>query len=90
MRCAGQIIEIGDRSYRLVDVCGEPDYREVVELRRSKVEVVRPEGGARLELGIGDLQLVEHWVYKPGFGRLTRVLTVVGGVLTDIRIAERD
>ncbi|MDX1569963.1 MAG: DUF2845 domain-containing protein [Xanthomonadales bacterium] len=90
IRCGRLVVEIGDRSDQLLEACGDPDYREVVELRRSSVKVITPEGGTRLELGIGDLQLVEHWVYKQRSGRLTRVLTVVGGILTDIRLAERN
>ena len=90
IRCSGQVVSVGDHSWELLEACGDPDYREVVEYRRETVEVRGPEGIQRFELGIGSLVVVESWVYRPGPGRLTRLLTVTAGVLTDIRVTGRN
>lgn len=89
VRCSGSVISVGDLSYRLIERCGDPDYRETVEIRREAIEVHQPDGQGSVELEIGALETVERWIYRDS-GRLTRVLTVRGGVLVDIRLAERD
>ena len=87
-RCDGRVLTVGDYNYQVIEACGDPDFRETVEIRRESVEVRGPDNEQRFELEIGDLQKVERWVYRES-GRLTRVLTVRGGIVTDIRLRDR-
>ena len=87
-RCDGRVLHVGDHNYQILEACGDPDFRETIEIRRESVEVRGPDNEQRFELEIGDLQTVERWVYRDD-GRLTRVLTVSGGVVTDIRLRDR-
>jgi hypothetical protein len=90
VRCGREVVQVGDRGWQILEACGEPDYRDVVELRQDTLEVESADGDGSVELGVGLVRRVEEWVYLPSSGRLTRVMTVVGGTLTDIRIAGRD
>ncbi|MEM1092831.1 MAG: DUF2845 domain-containing protein [Pseudomonadota bacterium] len=89
MRCGRDIVRVGQQAFQLIEKCGQPAYRDVVALTRL-TDVAAVTRGDRLLAARDSSDLVtEQWVYKPGRGRLTRVLTVTGGVLTDIRLHER-
>ncbi len=89
MRCGRDIVRVGQQAFRLIEKCGQPAYREVVALSRL-TDVAAIRRGDRLLAARDSSDLVtEQWVYKLGRGRLTRVLTVTGGVLTDIRLHDR-
>lgn len=90
LRCGREVVAVGDRSWHVLEACGEPDYREVVELRRATVAVEGPEGTRRFDLGLDSVQVVEEWIYRPRSGKLTRFLIVTGGILTDIRLGDRN
>ncbi|MEM9532698.1 MAG: DUF2845 domain-containing protein [Pseudomonadota bacterium] len=89
IRCGRELVTVGQRSFHLLDKCGDPDHRQVVAVSRlSDGTAVRQ--GRRVLRARDDVSLVtEEWVYRPGRGRLTRVLTVTGGVVTDIRLFDR-
>ncbi|MEM9304896.1 MAG: DUF2845 domain-containing protein [Pseudomonadota bacterium] len=90
VRCGRQVIQVGDRSWEILEACGEPDYREVIELRQDRLELEQPDGAGTVEVGVGTVRKVEEWVYLPSSGRLTRIMTLVSGTLTDIRLTGRN
>lgn len=89
VRCGRQLVTVGQRAFSLIDKCGQPDFREVVAFTRLTDATSVRRGARRLAARDSIDLVVEQWVYKPGRGRLTRVLTVTGGVLTDIRLHGR-
>ena len=90
VRCGREVIQVGDRGWEVLEACGEPDYRELVELRQNTLEVEAPDGDGSVELGVGSVTRVEEWVYLPSSGRLTRIMIMVSGTLAEIRIAGRN
>ena len=89
IRCGRELVSVGQRSYQLLDKCGDPDHRQVIGVSRlADATAVRQ--GRRVLAARDEVSLeTEEWVYRPGRGRLTRVLTLTGGVVTDIRLFER-
>jgi len=90
MRCGNSLIEIGIEAYYLLEKCGEPEYRYVTSIDRDSIELEDRINGGSVELETESARVVETWVYKFRRGRLTRILTVSGGILTDIRVSDRD
>ncbi len=89
MRCGRHVVEIGDQSYHLVDKCGHPDFRQVVSVNTLADERSVRGGDRRIRFHDAVTVVTESWVYRHGRGRIPRVLTITGGVLTDIRLAGR-
>lgn len=89
LRCGREVVTVGQQAFNLIEKCGRPDYREVVALTRLTDATSVRRGDRRLVARDSADLITEQWVYKPGRGRLTRVLTVTGGVLTDIRLHDR-
>ena len=89
IRCNGDLITVGAEAFVLLDKCGEPDFRQLVGV--SRLQDVAQAGNDSLTVAAVDsvTMITEQWVYRLGRGRLARVLTVTGGVITDIRLADR-
>ena len=89
MRCGRKLVQVGDEAFQLIEQCGQPDFRQVVQINRFS-DVARG-GDPRFERAFEASAYVvtEEWVYKQGPGRLVKILTVTGGRLTDIRLSER-
>jgi len=89
LRGGRELVKVGQQAFRLIEKCGKPEYRQVVAVSRS-TDATAVRSNRRRVGAVDTVELVtEQWVYKPGRGRLTRVLTVTGGVLTDIRLHGR-
>ena len=89
MRCGRHVIEVGDQWFLLLDKCGDPDFRQVISVDMLS-DVVRARERERALTYKDSVTLItEAWVYKQGRGRISKVLTVSGGILTDIRLATR-
>lgn len=88
-RCGRHVIEVGVDSFVLLDKCGDPDYRQVVSVNRFGDEEIARAGNRALRFRDTVTVVTEAWVYKQGRGRIPKVLTVSGGVLTDIRLSQR-
>jgi hypothetical protein len=69
MRCGSQLISVGDRSFQVLQKCGEPAFRDLVGYSLSPNE--------RREYQI------EEWVYGPDNGMLS-ILTFEGNRLRTI------
>lgn len=89
MRCGRNLVTVGDEGYLLLDRCGEPDYRNTVSLVKLSDQLGGFDSNVFRSIELSAYQVTEEWVYKQGPGRLTKILTVTGGVLTDIRVARR-
>ena len=89
MRCGRSLITVGDHAYTLLDLCGDPDYRSTVGLIEYSDRLSGCDDHIIHSVSERAVVVTEEWVYKQGRGRLTKILTVTGGVLTDIRIARR-
>lgn len=89
MRCGRNLVTVGDHAFHLLDQCGDPDYRSTVGVLELSDRVSGLDGYIIQTLEDRTVLVTEEWVYKPGHGRMTRILTVTGGVLTDIRVAGR-
>ncbi|MFK7956725.1 MAG: DUF2845 domain-containing protein [Lysobacterales bacterium] len=89
VRCGKQLVKVGQRAFQLIDKCGEPLYREVVAYSRQTDTTNIRAGGRQLAARDSVDLVTEQWIYKPGRGRFTRIMTVTGGILTDIRLADR-
>lgn len=89
MRCNGELVTVGAEAYVLLDKCGEPDFRQPVGLIEL-TDIARSESRDRQVAAADRVTLItEEWVYRLGRGRLARILTLSGGVITDIRLSER-
>ncbi|MDJ0654350.1 MAG: DUF2845 domain-containing protein [Xanthomonadales bacterium] len=89
MRCGRSLVEVGDEAFVLLDKCGDPDFRQVVAIGTYS-DATRTRAGKRQFRAEDRATLVtEEWVYRQGRGRLAKILTVTGGVLTSIRVSDR-
>ena len=89
IRCGRNLVKVGDDSFRLLDKCGDPDFRQVVQINKLSDSIGASEGDLTRTLEDSAYLVTGQWVYKQGRGRLIKVLTISGGVLTDIRLSER-
>lgn len=89
IRCDSMVISVGDPSYRLIDSCGEPDFRQLISVRELADRVSIGERPVRLDLQDREQVITEQWVYKPGRGRLIREIYITGGTVTRIELAQR-
>ena len=89
MRCGRHVIVVGDQSFLLLDKCGDPDFRQVISVATFSDVARARERNRALIYEDSVTVITEAWVYKQGRGRISRVLTVSGGILTDIRLATR-
>ena len=69
--------------------CGDPDFRNTVSLVKLTNRLSGFDRNIVQTFEGSTVLLTEEWVYKQGRGRLTKILTVTGGILTDIRLASR-
>jgi hypothetical protein len=67
MRCGRDLVDRGDTTAELLLACGEPQFQQVVGIRKT----------ATAEL------VVEQWVYNFGPGTLLQIVTVEGGVIAE-------
>jgi hypothetical protein len=69
LRCASQLISIGDRSFEVQQKCGDPAFRDLIGY----------------SLGANDRRefKIEEWVYGPDHGML-RILRFEGNRLVSI------
>jgi len=89
MRCGRELVTVGDEAFQLLEKCGDPEYRQVVQLNRLRDAARSSNGGFEWIIDDSAYRVTEEWVYKQGPGRLIKILTVTGGILTDIRLSER-
>ncbi len=89
IRCGSDLVESGEPAFRLLEACGEPDYRYVVGVRHEGAELSERSQGQQLFVHSGASVVVENWIYKPGNGRFIRVVTVTGGQITAIEVQDR-
>jgi hypothetical protein len=89
MRCGRSLVTVGDDAYLLLDRCGDPDYRNTVRLIKLSDQLSGLNGDIIQSVEDSTFLVSEEWVYKRGRGRLTRILTVTGGILADIRLSRR-
>ena len=60
-RYKGKVIQVGDSKYRVLKVCGNPDYQEYQG--ENKVWVTTPDSGASTTLTL------ERWIYEMRSGQ---------------------
>ena len=89
MRCGRSLVTVGDNAYLLLDRCGDPDYRNTVRLIKLSDQLSGLNGEIIQAVEDSAFLVSEEWVYKQGRGRLTRILTVTGGILAEIRLSRR-
>ncbi len=70
MRCDGKVVSTGDRSYEVLQRCGEPSFRDEWQERLAYHHLPSAH--------------VEEWYYDFGPARLVHVLRFRNGRLTDI------
>ena len=67
MRCGTQLVQVGDPTIELLQRCGEPDLKELLNT---------------------DGLIVEKWTYNCGSLRFMRIITLKGGVVYRIELAD--
>ena len=67
MRCGTQLVQVGDPTIELLQRCGEPDLKELLNT---------------------DGLIVEKWTYNCGSLRFMRIITLKGGVIYRIELAD--
>ena len=77
LSCDGGVITTGDRSSDVLAKCGAPDYKESHQEELSQ----RYDSNTRAKVFI----TVEEWTYDFGGTRLTRIVTIKNGTVTDIQ-----
>jgi hypothetical protein len=98
--CGSQVVSVGEVKYRVIQLCGEPDYKEVVKSktegnfgsdttthRRSRAHWQYRsyiDGGSKQET-----VLIENWTYDCGANDFIYVLTFEGDKLIEINTKGR-
>jgi hypothetical protein len=90
-RCGKQLVGVGEVKYRVVQLCGEPDYKEVVKSQTqdsntttyagARSQRYRPRWHPRSYTGGGyneETVLIENWSYDCGSNDFIYVLTFEG------------
>jgi len=67
MRCGVELVRVGDPTIQLLQRCGEPDLKELLNT---------------------DGLIVEKWTYNCGSLRFMRIITLRGGVIRKIEVAD--
>ena len=67
IRCGNQLVRVGDPTIELLQRCGEPDLKELLNT---------------------DGLIVERWTYNCGSLRFMRIITLKGGVVQRIELAD--
>jgi hypothetical protein len=67
IRCGNQLVRVGDPTIQLLQRCGEPDLKELLNT---------------------DGLIVEKWTYNCGSLRFMRIITMKGGVVYRIELAD--
>ncbi|MEJ2363882.1 MAG: DUF2845 domain-containing protein [Deltaproteobacteria bacterium] len=67
MRCGNRLVQVGDPTIKLLQRCGEPDLKELLNT---------------------DGLIVEKWTYNCGSLRFMRIITLKGGVVYRIELAD--
>jgi hypothetical protein len=67
IRCGTQLVRVGDPTIQLLQRCGEPDLKELLNT---------------------DGLIVEKWTYNCGSLRFMRIITLKGGVVYRIELAD--
>jgi hypothetical protein len=82
LRCGSRLVDLGDSKVKVLNVCGEPQAREVLGSRTLHY-------GARRGGFIETTELVEKWTYDAGRTNFLRELTFSGGDLVDIEFGDK-
>lgn len=80
--CSTHLIREDMRASDILDRCGEPDPKEIVE---EPILAWRP-GGGRVQTGV---TITEYWIYDRGRGRFRARLTIREGVAEQIELLRR-
>jgi len=67
IRCGNELVRVGDPTIELLQRCGEPDLKELLNT---------------------DGLIVEKWTYNCGSLRFMRIITLKGGVVHRIELAD--
>jgi hypothetical protein len=67
IRCGNQLVRVGDPTIQLLQRCGEPDLKELLNT---------------------DGLIVQKWTYNCGSLRFMRIITLKGGVVYRIELAD--
>jgi hypothetical protein len=67
IRCGNELVRVGDPTIELLQRCGEPDLKELLNT---------------------DGLIVERWTYNCGSLRFMRIITLKGGVVQRIELAD--
>jgi hypothetical protein len=67
IRCGMELVRVGDPTIELLQRCGEPDLKELLNT---------------------DGLIVERWTYNCGSLRFMRIITLKGGVVHRIELAD--
>lgn len=89
MRCRGALVSVGDPSFELIEKCGEPKYRETVEVVSDQTTLGGGDNGIGVVIGQSRLRVIQKWYYRLGRGRFARMVEVSGGQVQRIEILRR-
>lgn len=89
MRCRGALVSVGDPSFELIEKCGEPAYREVVEVVSDQTSLGAADAGLGVVVEQARQRVVQKWYYRLGRGRFARMVEVSGGQIRRIEILRR-
>ena len=80
--CGQRLIREHMRASDILDRCGQPDSKEIVE---EPIYAWRP-GGGRVQTGVA---ITEYWIYDRGSGRFPARLTIRDDVAEHIELLRR-
>lgn len=80
--CGQRLIREGMRASDILDRCGEPDSKDIVE---EPIFAWRP-GGGRVQTGV---TVTEYWIYGRGSGRFPARLTIRENIAEQIELLTR-
>jgi len=85
VRCGNKIIRVGDFSTRVLRICGDPAYRELLALE----EIEHTYKSEHYKISKTKVVRVEQWTYDQGRGYFLKLLTFRSGRLSRIENGDR-
>jgi hypothetical protein len=86
MRCGNRLIELWDDKYKVLEICGEPEF---ISYRTKIVGSTLHHPRRTLDIEQYEEIQVEEWIYNFGRKRIKQLLRFENGILVEIKDLKR-
>ena len=85
VRCGNRIVSVGDSRSRVLRICGDPAYQELLAVEQVEYSIKSAHG----KISTTQVVRVEQWTYDQGRGYFLKLLTFRNGRLSWIEYGDR-